>query len=499
MDSLRFWICAGMPGGDMAKPLLGRRNMESNPDLTPAVGRTIGILGSGDFARSLATRLVYSGFQVVVGSRNPKRCAGLFPSAAEVTAQVDVAKKTDVIFVAVFREHYSTLCDLTDVLAGKILVDVSNNTEINHHKESNAEYLASLFPACTVVKGFNVISAWTLQSGPRDGNKQVLICCDNQEAKRIVAEIAQVMGFTPVDMGSLSSACEIENIPLRLLPAWKIPVFLALGLFLCFYTYNFIRQVLHPYIWEQKNKFYKIPVEVVNSTLPCVAYVMLSLVYLPGVLAVSFQLHYGTKYRRFPDWLDQWLQHRKQIGLLSFFCAALHALYSLCLPMRRSHRYQLINAAVKQVMEKKTDAWIEEEVWRMEIYVSLGIMALGLLSLLAITSLPSIANSLNWREFSFIQSTVGFIALVVSTLHTLTFGWTRAFDENQYKFYLPPSYTLTLLVPCTVILAKIFFRLPCIHGRLRRIRNGWEKGRYVKFTLPSATGEYSSGESSSNV
>nr|XP_042699069.1 metalloreductase STEAP3 isoform X3 [Chrysemys picta bellii] len=433
-----------MPGGDMAKPLLGRRNMESNPDLAPAAGRTVGILGSGDFARSLATRLVYSGFQVVVGSRNPKRCAGLFPSAAEVTAQADAAKKTDVIFVAVFREHYSTLCDLTDVLAGKILVDVSNNTEINHHKESNAEYLASLFPACTVVKGFNVISAWTLQSGPRDGNKQVLICCDNQEAKRIVAEIAQVMGFTPVDMGSLSSACEIENIPLRLLPAWKIPVFLALGLFLCFYTYNFIRQVLHPYIREQKNKFYKIPVEVVNSTLPCVAYVMLSLVYLPGVLAASFQLHYGTKYRRFPDWLDQWLQHRKQIGLLSFFCAALHAVYSLCLPMRRSHRYQLINAAVK-------------------------------------------------------QSTLGFIALVVSTLHTLTFGWTRAFDENQYKFYLPPSYTLTLLVPCTVILAKIFFHLPCIHQRLRRIRNGWEKGRYVKFTLPSATGEYSSGESSSNV
>ncbi|XP_065417648.1 metalloreductase STEAP3 isoform X4 [Chrysemys picta bellii] len=433
-----------MPGGDMAKPLLGRRNMESNPDLTPAAGRTVGILGSGDFARSLATRLVYSGFQVVVGSRNPKRCAGLFPSAAEVTAQADAAKKTDVIFVAVFREHYSTLCDLTDVLAGKILVDVSNNTEINHHKESNAEYLASLFPACTVVKGFNVISAWTLQSGPRDGNKQVLICCDNQEAKRIVAEIAQVMGFTPVDMGSLSSACEIENIPLRLLPAWKIPVFLALGLFLCFYTYNFIRQVLHPYIREQKNRFYKIPVEVVNSTLPCVAYVMLSLVYLPGVLAASFQLHYGTKYRRFPDWLDQWLQHRKQIGLLSFFCAALHAVYSLCLPMRRSHRYQLINAAIK-------------------------------------------------------QSTLGFIALVVSTLHTLTFGWTRAFDENQYKFYLPPSYTLTLLVPCTVILAKIFFHLPCIHQRLRRIRNGWEKGRYVKFTLPSATGEYSSGESSSNV
>lgn len=39
----------------------------------------------------------------------------------------------------------------------------------------------------------------------------------------------------------------------------------------------------------------------------------------------------------------------------------------------------------------------------MEIYLSLGILALGMLSLLAVTSLPSIANSLNWREFNFVQ------------------------------------------------------------------------------------------------
>lgn len=46
---------------------------------------------------------------------------------------------------------------------------------------------------------------------------------------------------------------------------------------------------------------------------------------------------------------------------------------------------------------------MDEEVWRMELYLSVGIMALGLLSLLAITSLPSVANTVNWREFSFIQ------------------------------------------------------------------------------------------------
>lgn len=157
------------------------------------------------------------------------------------------------------------------------------------------------------------------------------------------------MGFMPVDMGSLAAAREVEARPLHLFPSWKVPVILALGLFIFFYAYNFTRDVLQPYVQEGKSKFYKLPLSVVNTSLPCVAYVLLSLVYLPGILAAALQLWRGTKYRRFPDWLDHWLQHRKQIGLLSFFCAALHALYSVCLPVRVSYRYDLVNLAIKQV------------------------------------------------------------------------------------------------------------------------------------------------------
>lgn len=177
----------------------------------------------------------------------------------------------------------------------------------------------------------------------------MLICSDQLEAKHTISEMARAMGFTPLDMGSLASAREIESIPLRLFPSWKVPILLALGLFVCFYAYNFIRDVLQPYVRKHENKFYKVPLSVVNTTLPCVAYVLLSLVYLPGVLAAALQLRRGTKYQRFPDWLDLWLQHRKQIGLLSFFFGMLHALYSFCLPLRRSHRYDLVNLAVKQV------------------------------------------------------------------------------------------------------------------------------------------------------
>uniref|UniRef100_UPI00398F4900 metalloreductase STEAP3-like n=1 Tax=Pristiophorus japonicus TaxID=55135 RepID=UPI00398F4900 len=472
---------------EMVKPLLGNESEIHHYDLQKIA---VGILGTGDFARSLAARLVCSGYGVIVGSRHPKCTAALFPTATEVTSQREAIGRVNTIFIAVYHEHYSTLSELRDVLTGKILVDVSNNMQVNEHEESNAEHLASLFPECTIVKGFNVISAWTLQFGARDGNKQVQRSITGGDERCKVAEMARNMGFVPVDMGSLSCAKEIENLPLRLFPSWKIPVLLALVLFVFFYIYNFIGKVIHPYVMKGQNTFYKIPIDLVNVTLPCVAFVMLSLVYLPGVLAAIFQLHNGTKYKRFPSWLDQWLQQRKQLGLLSFFCAALHAVYSLCLPMRRSERYQLLNEAYIQFYNGTKHVWIEEEVWRMEIYLFFGILAIGVLSLLAVTSLPSVADSLNWREFHFIQSRLGCTALVISTLHALTFGWCKAFDSAQYKFYLPPTFTLALIVPCIVLLGKVYLLLPVVNRKLTRIRRGWEAGHQVKFHEAGDTSQF---------
>lgn len=134
---------------------------------------TIGIIGSGDFAKSLTIRLIRCGYHVVVGSRNPKHAADFFPHVVDVTHHEDAVAKTNIIFVAIHREHYISLWDLKHLLAGKILIDVSNNTRVDQYPDSNAEYLASLFPDSLIVKGFNVISAWSLQLGPKDASRQV--------------------------------------------------------------------------------------------------------------------------------------------------------------------------------------------------------------------------------------------------------------------------------------------------------------------------------------
>ncbi|XP_068575906.1 metalloreductase STEAP3 isoform X2 [Cebidichthys violaceus] len=484
---------------EMARPLIrgrgeGSRHLEASASELGAP--VIGILGTGDFSRSLARRLVASGYAVVVGSRNPKRSAALFPEEAEVTSQVEAASQADVVFVAVFPEHHSTLVELKPTLAGKTLVDVSNGLRINRVGPSNAEQLAELFPESSVVKGFNTISAWTLQMGPRDGNRQIFLCGNNSKTKSSVMQLCRRMGFVPVDMGLLSSSLEIENLPLYLFPSWRVPVLCTLSLFAFFYVYNFLRDVLQPYVTAGKSVFYKMPIETVNVTLPAVALVMLSLVYLPGLCAALLQLWWGTKYNRFPCWLDRWLTSRKQLGLCSFWCAALHAIYSLCLPMRKSVRFKLLIAA--QQVKVIEDVWVEAEVWRMELYLSAGIMALGLLSLLAVTSLPSVANTINWREFSFIQSTLGYCALSAATLHTLLFGWDRAFDPAQYRFLMPPTFLLAVVLPAAVLLGRLALLAPCVAQRLGRIRRGWEKSRHLRFALPD-DGCRNGLEESSNV
>ncbi|XP_061569450.1 metalloreductase STEAP2 [Cololabis saira] len=433
----------------------------------------VAVLGSGDFSRSLALRLLRCGFSVVVGSRRPQLAASGFPHVVDVTRHQDAVAKANVVFLGIRREHYGFLWDLRHLLAGKILVDVSNNRRVNQNSDSNAEFLASLLPESIVVKGFNVISAWTLQqTSPQDASRQVFVCSDSVPARQQIMDLARQLHFQPVDLGLLSSSRELENLPVRLFPGWRFPVLLAVSVSTFFFCYSFTRDVLHPYVTQRRSVFYKIPLELVNRTLAGAAATLLALVYLAGQLAAGYQLARRTKYRRFPRWLEAWLAARKPLGLLAFFLAAVHVLYSLCLPMRRSERFLLLNGAVRQVHADVENSWNEEEVWRVEMYVSFGVMSFGLLALLAVTSISSVSSALNWREFSFIQSSLGYVSLVLVLLHGLLYGWRRVLEGTQYRFFLPPSFVVALVLPGLVVLGKLLLLLPPLKSRLTRLRRG---------------------------
>uniref|UniRef100_A0A3Q4HAT9 STEAP family member 4 n=1 Tax=Neolamprologus brichardi TaxID=32507 RepID=A0A3Q4HAT9_NEOBR len=250
------------------------------------------------------------GPEVVYGSRRPHSC-GPLPEGAQVMTHEESARSAKMIFVCVHREHYEFLEKMAPQLERKVTA---------------------------VVKGLNTLSTWALQNGLLAGRQVYL--CGNNEAKRDVAEMATKLGLTVVDKGSLSAAKEVEDFPLELFPEWRMPLYVAFGLSAFFFLYLVIRDVIYAYVENDEDISYRIMISLANKITPVVSLIMLSLCYLPGAIAGFLQLYRGTKYRRFPNWLDRWMLCRKQLGLLALGFALLHAIYTLILPVKGSRLVQ---------------------------------------------------------------------------------------------------------------------------------------------------------------
>uniref|UniRef100_A0A3Q3JED8 Ferric oxidoreductase domain-containing protein n=1 Tax=Monopterus albus TaxID=43700 RepID=A0A3Q3JED8_MONAL len=408
------------------------------------------------------------------GSRRPRSC-GPLPQGAQVMSHTAAAHSASLVFICVHREHYGFLETIAPHLEGKVLVDVSNNLKKDMYPEANATYLQRLIPGAAVVKGLHTLSAWALQNGLLAG-KQVYLCGNSGEAKQAVAAMATKLGLTVLDRGSLSAARELEDYPLRLFPEWRLPLRVAVGLTAFFFFYLLIRDVVYSYVERGKDTSFKIMVSLANKVFSIVSLIMLSLCYLPGIIAAILQLYRGTKYSQFPDWLNSWMLCRKQMGLVALGFAFLHAIYTLIIPIRYTAKRNLISLVLKE--NKTTPFFFDNtKAWGTDSFYALGILGFFLYVLLGITSLPSVGGSLSWREFSFIQSKLGHLTLFICTAHGYIYGWKKFLLPSTYKWYTPPGYMLSLIVPSVVLVLKVLLLLPCVDHTLTRIRQGWERTR----------------------
>ncbi|MPC30152.1 Metalloreductase STEAP3 [Portunus trituberculatus] len=146
-----------------------------------------------------------------------------------------------------------------------------------------------------------------------------------------VSEMVRAMGFHPVDWGSIAASRDIEDVPLRLMPSWKRPVAVVFGIFvflwiLAFFSFQICRNIQSGQ-WDENWK--NIPLTNFNRVIAITALWTLAFCYIPGLIAAYIQLWRGTKYSRFPKWLDDWLKMRKQLGLLMLGLAGIHACVSV--------------------------------------------------------------------------------------------------------------------------------------------------------------------------
>jgi predicted dinucleotide-binding enzyme len=198
----------------------------------------IGILGSGDVAKSLAAGFIKHGNEVMLGSRtpakiyewtkqHPKTSCGGFAEAASFGEIVVLAVKGGAASNALSDAGPATL-------EGKTIIDTTNPIAdappvngvlrfFTTHDESLMERLQRDFPGSRFVKAFNSVgSAGMVNPSFKGGRPTMFICGNDEGAKRTVSEILHQFGWEIADMGKVEAARAIE--PLCML--WCIPGFL---------------------------------------------------------------------------------------------------------------------------------------------------------------------------------------------------------------------------------------------------------------------------------
>ena len=198
----------------------------------------VGVLGSGDVARVLASGFLKHGHQVSIGSRSPGKLDDWVKEnpAGASGSFADAAGFGDLVVLAVKGKAALEALRLAGAenLAAKTVIDATNPIEdappvhgvlpfFTDHSESLMEMLQREFASAHFVKCFNSVGAPFMINPQFAGGKPTMFICGNDtEAKKTVTGLLTQFGWDTADMGKAEAARAIE--PLCML--WCIPGFL---------------------------------------------------------------------------------------------------------------------------------------------------------------------------------------------------------------------------------------------------------------------------------
>lgn len=195
----------------------------------------IGILGSGDVAKSLGAGLRRKGHDVMLGTSNTAKLAGWVAGSGGVRSGSfsDAARFGELAILAVKGTAAVAAVKAADpqALAGKPVIDATNpiadRPPVNGvlqfftgPNESLLEMLQREFPAVRFVKAFNSVGhAHMIDPKFVGGAPTMFIAGNDDAAKSAVAALVREAGWESADMGRAEAARAIE--PLCML--WCIP------------------------------------------------------------------------------------------------------------------------------------------------------------------------------------------------------------------------------------------------------------------------------------
>ena len=183
----------------------------------------ITLIGSGNMARGIGTRLVAGGTSLTFYGRDAQQASALASElGARSTSDLDEALDADVVILAApYQANLALAADLAPRLEGKVLVDISNPLNASYDglvtepDTSAAEEIAKAAPGARVVKAFNTTFAGTLVEGVVGGQTlDVFLAGDDDDAKAVIARLVESGGLVATDVGPLHRARQLEGLAL---------------------------------------------------------------------------------------------------------------------------------------------------------------------------------------------------------------------------------------------------------------------------------------------
>lgn len=188
------------------------------------------IIGAGNMARGIGTRLVAAGESLTIFDRtqaNAEKLATELRAKAKQDATVKAAPAGSAITddIVVLALYYPAEKDVAttyrEQLAGKIIVEITNPLTATFDDlatapgVSAAEEIAWILSDSKVVKAFNTTFAGTLVEGEVGGLPlDVFLAGDDADAKARLMALLQRAGLRSLDVGPLKRARQLEGLGL---------------------------------------------------------------------------------------------------------------------------------------------------------------------------------------------------------------------------------------------------------------------------------------------
>ncbi len=191
----------------------------------------IGVLGSGVVGKRLSEGLAKHGYDVVIGSRDPKKLDAWRregKSKVRTGTFAQAAAHGSVVIVAISGSGAEAAIDLArpSNFSGKLVLDATNPLDFSHGMppgllfgttDSMGERIQRKLPDAQVVKCFNTVSNVRMVDPKfKEGTPPMLIC-GNDTSKKRTEKILKDLGWPgALDVGGIEGARWLE----ALVPLW---------------------------------------------------------------------------------------------------------------------------------------------------------------------------------------------------------------------------------------------------------------------------------------